>query len=743
MANESPHSGDTTVPGPSWGRRPGMRIASFELVDRLDAGSNNQFGEVWLAQRSQPLQRVAIKFLRRDRLDPDMLRRFTSVESRALARFNHPFVARFFELNADGEVPYLVMEYVPGDSICRYCDSHRLGLRDRLELMAKVCEAVQHVHLQGVIHRDLKPQNILVTEPPKGDAGGPIPKLIDFGLAKSDNPDAPLGSAVSGVSGAPGTRKYMSPEQLRSSRTDETGREADIYALGAVLFEMLVGDSPMERVLSDDRLSGSERLARLERDERPHPADAFSTVAAEERARRAADRGIDESALRSALASRLAHITDRALRLDPKSRFSSAAAMAADIRAYLAQRDYAEAAAEPRFARAVRTVRRNKLPFAAAALVVLALSAGLVLALWGQAQSEREAKRAERLLGMSTELLGQLFSDDGGSKADLVPILERLEPEVRAGLGDEDFMPGIAVAVSSGLRQVGRVREAESLASAALDRIRDLYGPDDERTIDAELNALLLRLIASQDLGAAADDAGIAAQVKAIEEVRDGLRALAERAALVLGPRSELRLSIGFNAAAIEMQLDRSAEAVSALRPLLVAARQSLDPASSLLAEARIQYLVALFRSWESADAVGPERAREYRAEAFRESDAIRSDFLRLFGPDDGRTLRAAANHAMLLHHDGRFDEARVVLEPTVPAMRAVLGDANTATLLAINAQAEILERLGDEAGAREFLRAVLPALRSTRAGEPRHLADIEERASRLGLPPPQTTPNP
>lgn len=720
-----------------------MRIASYELVDRLDVGSHNQFGEVWLAQRSQPLQRVAIKFLRRDRLDPDMLRRFTSVESRALARFNHPYIARFYELNADGEVPYLVMEYVPGDSICRYCDARRLGLRDRLELMAKVCEAVQHVHLQGVIHRDLKPQNILVTEPPKGDAGGPVPKLIDFGLAKSDNPDAPLGSAVSGVSGAPGTRKYMSPEQLRSSRTDETGREADIYALGAVLFELLVGDSPMERVLSDDRLSGSERLARLEREERPHPADSFSSVAADVRARRAADRGIDEAALRSMLASRLAHITDRALRIDPRSRFSSAAAMAADIRAYLAQRDYAEAAAEPRLSRAVRAVRRNKLPFAAAAAVVLALAVGLVLALWGQARAEREARRAERLLGMSTELLGQLFNDEDGSVANLVPVLERLEPEVRAGLGEEDFMPEIAVAVSSGLRQVGRAREAESLATAALGRMRVLFGPDDERTIDAEQNALLLRLIASQDLGAEADDAVIAAQVKAVEEIRDALRALADRAAGVLSPRSELALSIGFNAAAIEMQLGRPAEAVSALRPLLAAARQSLDPGSSLLAEARIQYLVALFRSWESADADGAERAREFRAEAFRESDAMRAEFARLFGPEDGRALRAAANHAMLLHHDGRLEDARRVLEATIPAMREVLGDANAATLLAINAHAENLEQLGDEAGAREFLRAVLPAIRSTRGGDPQHVADIEERAGRLGLPPAQAAPKP
>jgi tRNA A-37 threonylcarbamoyl transferase component Bud32 len=247
--------------GPSWGRQRGQRIAGYELVDRIDKDANNAFGEVWLARRLDPFQRVAIKFLRPDRVKEELVRRFAQAESKALARFNHPYIARFYELGRDGDTPYLVMQYVPGDQVTRYCDARGLSIERRLELMAKLCDAVQHVHLQGLVHRDLKPGNILVSETGPGERsaddaeadGGPIPVLIDFGLAKSTNPDNPLTSGMpDGVGrGLFGTYSYASPEQIRATRDEDTGREADIYALGAVLFELLVGVSPMQHVLED------------------------------------------------------------------------------------------------------------------------------------------------------------------------------------------------------------------------------------------------------------------------------------------------------------------------------------------------------------------------------------------------------------------------------------------------------------------------------------------------------------
>ncbi|MFM7259250.1 MAG: serine/threonine-protein kinase [bacterium] len=415
-ADGAPHGGDYSGVigrhiGLHIGRRKGQRVAGFELVDRIDKDANNAFGEVWLARRVEPFQRVAIKFLRRDRVNDELVRRFSRAESKALARFNHPYIARFYELGFDGDTPYLVMQYVPGDRVTAYCDRQGLSVRARLELMAKLCDAVQHVHLQGVVHRDLKPANILVSEArPEAedarDAGepgetrdavasgkAPIPVLIDFGLAKSVNPDAPLASAVvSGIGSFAGTYAYAAPEQIRQKRDEDTGRQADIYALGAVLFELVVGVSPMEHVLSDTTLSDPERTLRLANDERPSMAAAFARLTPARQQEVAQARSTTVDAMKRLLRSRIAHLADRALRSKPTARFSDARAFALDIANYLADRDFVEAAAEPRIEKWRRAFRRNRAAFAGVAGVIVALTAGVVatgLALERALEAER------------------------------------------------------------------------------------------------------------------------------------------------------------------------------------------------------------------------------------------------------------------------------------------------------------------------------------------------------------------
>ena len=461
-------------------RAKGLRFAGFELIQRIDTDSNNAFGEVWLAKRLQPFQRVAIKFLRRDRMNEEMVERFSRAESKALARFNHPYIARFYELGFHGPVPYLVMQYVPGDRITAYADGHGLSMAERLRLMAKVCDAVQHVHLQGVVHRDLKPANILVSEsrPEAEDARdsegrarsgedssegrGPIPVLIDFGLAKSSNPDAPLTSAVVSRGGMAGTPAYASPEQIAAKNPEDTGQPADIYALGAVLFELLVGVSPMEHVLSDTTLSDPERLSRLAKDDRPSMAEAYARLTPQRQDELAKMRGIGVAEMRRLLRSRLAHLADRALRQDPGSRFSDARALALDIGNYLADRDYLEAAAEPRLEKWRRAVRRNRGFVAAACAVLAALVMGLGVAWWQRgvavtakdvAISEKTAadearKAAEDLaavIAMSSALDSARKSDVDTLRRETV-MLERLSRNDRfparlaAAIGDESVM---------------------------------------------------------------------------------------------------------------------------------------------------------------------------------------------------------------------------------------------------------------------------------------------------------------
>jgi len=380
-----------------WGFKPGQTIGRYELIDRLDRGSGNQFGEVWMARRINPFQRVAIKFMRHDRMRKDLLLRFTKVEPKALARFNHPYIARFYEIGTHQGTPYLVMEYVPGEQICKYCDERQLSVRERLELMAKLCDAVQHVHLQGVIHRDLKPANILATEVKPEEKLKPIPKLIDFGLAKSINPDSPLSSRLqSGFNTFAGTYEYASPEQVASRKAEDTSQPADIYALGAVLYELIVGVTPMQHVSRDPSLTEYEMQSRLATEPRPSLSAAFQCMNPNQRKEAAAKRGMTVGEMKRLLRGRISHLTDRALRLLPNDRFSESRVMAQDIENYLYDRNYIEAAAEPRWDKAIRRIKRHKLAYASTAAIALLLVSGIIGTSWGMHQAEQQRQVAEQ-----------------------------------------------------------------------------------------------------------------------------------------------------------------------------------------------------------------------------------------------------------------------------------------------------------------------------------------------------------
>lgn len=723
MANDETVLGEGPAAHPSGFRRAGDQVAGFELLSRLDADSNNQFGEVWLAKRSMPAGRVAIKFLRSDRVDRELLRRFTDVESRALARFNHPFVARFFQLNPSPPSPYLVMEYVPGDTLCRYCDERKLGIRERLELIAKVCEAVQHVHLQGVIHRDLKPQNILVMDPLAGEGVEPLPKLIDFGLAKSANPDVPLGSALEAGGSAPGTRKYMSPEQLRGRHPEDTGRSADIYAMGAVLYELLAGVSPMEHVLSDDSLSGSQRLAALESAERPSLSAAFGRLDAKRRSEVARDRGLDEATLAKLLSSRLGHLTDRALRLDAHERFSSAAAMAADIRNFLADRDYSEAAAEPAVARMSRAARRHRVAVAAAALVVASLLVGLAAAIWGRSEARREAERANRLLGVTSTFLEELFGDEAGANMRIESLLAELEPEARANLDADDVMPQVASAVASGMRKVGRAEEGAVLAELVRNRLHQRYGDLDPRTIEADLDSLQLQISAGEDFAAAPTPEQAAVRRRQLEEVLRSLDELAMAADRASGSESELALGIRFTGAGVLALSGKKAKSMAEFDRLLAIARRSVDPRSELLADNRIGQLALMQGSSPLRDPNEPEDGlADLRAAASR-YPGLRQDLQRNFGPKHPRVLRASLDHAMALYHladagqDGCEQQCIELLQQVLPEMQAVLGMSDYLTMSATAALGSRFIAAGRREEAAALLRFALPAARASGTG--------------------------
>jgi serine/threonine protein kinase len=220
-------------------------------------------GQVWLAEQTSPVRRqVALKLIKAGMCD-EAVQRFQS-ERQSLAIMDHPAIARVFEFGSTPHgAPYFVMERVAGVPITTYCDNHRLNTRERLELFVHVCEGVQHAHQKAVIHRDLKPTNILVAEVD----GRPAPKIIDFGVAKALTRKLTAETMFTGVGVVVGTPEYMSPEQANSPSEDIDTR-TDVYSLGVILYELLAAVPPLEL----RHIAFGEFLRRLREDEPPKPS---------------------------------------------------------------------------------------------------------------------------------------------------------------------------------------------------------------------------------------------------------------------------------------------------------------------------------------------------------------------------------------------------------------------------------------------------------------------------------------
>jgi len=400
----------------------GDTIGAFTLRKKLGEGG---FGEVWLASREKPHQQVAVKVLRADAADDASIKRFEA-EAQALAFLEHRYIAKILDASTVRGMPYLVMEYVEGKPLTKYCDDRRLSIPQRLELMARICEGVQHAHLRGLIHRDLKPDNILVTEVTKhtqdldehedklivrrtdGKVTVAVPKIVDFGLAKAAEKTIRLadGTLTVDLGKMMGTPEYMSPEQAGHQPLEVT-QQADIFSLGVILYELLTGTLPLTKDELRERVI-DELVAMLRGTPRPDPSTKLSSLDAETIRRVSYQRGdLSPREFEQRVRSRVRHLCGKALRLEAERRFTSSAAMAQDIRNYLADRDFVEAAAEPRTQKVLRNIKRHRGSYSAVAVVLIAVS---LAGSWGYRESlaRRDAMQQQRA---SAEVL-RLFTQD-------------------------------------------------------------------------------------------------------------------------------------------------------------------------------------------------------------------------------------------------------------------------------------------------------------------------------------------
>lgn len=307
----------------------GCCIGPYKLRERVGEGG---MGVVWAAEQKQPIHRkVAIKVIKPGMDSEQVVARF-SAEREALSMMDHPNIARALDAGTTEQGrPFFVMELIRGVPITDYCDAHRLTVADRIELFLPVCRAIHHAHQKGVIHRDVKPSNVLVTEL---DAVA-VPKVIDFGVAKALYHRLTDLSIYTGVFQAVGTLPYMSPEQAAVSSTDVDTR-SDIYGLGVLLYELLTGVTPFDK----EKLASAavdEAFRMIRETEPPKPSKRLSTLGARttEIARR---RETHSAGLSKAIRGDLDWIVMKAMEKDRARRYETATALAEDLQRHLAHR---------------------------------------------------------------------------------------------------------------------------------------------------------------------------------------------------------------------------------------------------------------------------------------------------------------------------------------------------------------------------------------------------------------------
>src|SRR5437588_390083 len=281
---------------------------------------------------------------------------------------------------------YFVMDLVKGVPITRYCDEHRLTPRQRLELFVPVCAAVQHAHQKGIIHRDLKPSNVLVAR----YDGKPVPRVIDFGVAKAAGQPLTDKTLVTGFGAIVGTLEYMSPEQAELNQLDIDTR-SDIYALGVLLYELLTGTTPLERKRFQV-VAFLEVLRLIREEEPPKPSTRLSTT--EGLPAIAANRGLEPKKLSGIVRGELDWSVMKTLEKDRNSRYETANGLAMDLQRYLADEPVQAGPPGARY-RLRKFVKRNRPQVIAAALVLLALLGGVVGTTWGLLRAEQSRRDAE------------------------------------------------------------------------------------------------------------------------------------------------------------------------------------------------------------------------------------------------------------------------------------------------------------------------------------------------------------
>jgi serine/threonine protein kinase/TolA-binding protein len=645
----------------------------FQLVSKLGEGG---MGQVWLAEQTFPVRRqVAIKLIKAGMYDEAVVQRFES-ERQSLAIMDHPAIAKVFDAGATPQgQPYFVMEYVPGLPITEYCDQKKLKIVDRLELFIQACEGVQHAHQKAIIHRDLKPANILVVEVD----GKPVPRIIDFGLAKATTRQVEGESRFTQLGHFVGTPGYMSPEQAGSNLdgVHDIDTRTDGYSLGVVLYVLLAGLQPFENK-SGQKQPLDELLRELREEEPPSPSHKVNADR-ERSAATAAARGTEPRQLVSLLRGDLDWIAMKALEKDRTRRYGTPSELAADIRRYLNHEPVVARPASTGY-RLRKYTRRHRMAVFVAAGLVLLLAAFSILQALQLRKITSERDRATRI----TDFMTSMFkvsdpSEARGNSVTAREILDKASNDMGKGLAKDPEVQSQMMEVMAGTYlNLGLYAHAHELAQRALDARLNLLGPDDPKTLES-----------MTQLGWILEREGHHTEAEKMER-----QALAgERR--ILGPEDPLALQTMANLVFIVQSQGHFDEGEKLAREVIEIGSRRLGPESAQVLQSMHYLAVALFNQGRYA-------------ESEQESRQLIEVERRVLGADHPDTLHAVGNLANAIKAQGRFAEAEQAYRDVLAADQRVLGPEHPRTATAISNLANLLSTEGRLADSEKLTREAL-----------------------------------
>lgn len=660
-------------------------------------------GVVYLAVREDLGSVAAIKILRDAWMSPARRERFAA-EQRTLAQLTHPGIARLYDADtlADG-TPWFAMEYVEGAPLTEYCREHASTVEERLELLCAVCEAVRYAHSRAVIHRDLKPGNILVQR------DGCV-KLLDFGIAKQlADRDVPADRTRTALRLM--TPAYAAPEQIRG---EQPGTYTDVYALGVILYELLTGQLPFDLL----HLSAGEAEAAILGQEPERPSSV---------AKRRGTQHLGRSSW-----AELDVLCLTAMHKNPERRYGSMEAFIRDIRHYCSGQPL-EARRDAIGYKIQKFVRRNRRAVAAAALVMLTIAAVVVFYTVRLAKARNaaldEAARTQRVLRFTLNLFNGGDAEAGpASDLRVTTLIDRGILEARSLDRDPAVQAELYETLGEVYQKLGVLDRADSLLGLALERRRALFGSSNEKVAESLVKLGLLRAeqakfedaerLVRQGLQMSKENLpghpGIATATNALGLVLED-RGNYTDAIVTLKEAVRLRSRPGADQADLAASLLELAnsqfyaghfdESEALNRRLLVLHGQLYGAKHPLLAEDLI-----------NLGAIQQELGHYKAAEGFhRQALAITQAF---YGPEHYKTASNLTLIARALVFQHRYDEATELLERALAIQEKVFGKVHPRVASALNDLGNLAVRRKNYGVAEANFRRMIDIYRSVYAGK-------------------------